>query len=154
MTVPRSIGTASRPRLASLAKRNVFVGTSSWKYQGWLNQIYTPSRYASRGKFSKQRFDAECISEYAEVFPAVCGDFAFYQFPEPGFWANLFRRVPPQFQFALKVPEQITRMEFSDLPRYSGRGGTESIVPRRRSPEIWVSRSAGALSQERQHLDS
>jgi uncharacterized protein YecE (DUF72 family) len=110
-------------RLAYLAQRNVFVGTSSWKYQGWLDQIYTPSRYANRGKFSNKRFEAECISEYAEVFPAVCGDFAFYQFPEPEFWASLFRRVPPRFRFAFKVPEQITRMEFSGLERYGGRAG-------------------------------
>src|SRR5215475_5713917 len=81
-------------RLASLAQQQVFVATSSWKYEGWLDQIYTPSRYMSRGKFSKKRFETECIAEYAEVFPAVCGDFAFYQFPSAKFWSDLFQRVP------------------------------------------------------------
>jgi len=110
-------------RLAFLAQQQILIGTSSWKYKGWLDQIYTPSRYASRGRFSKKRFEAECIAEYAEVFPAVCGDFAFYQFPLPEFWSNLFRRVPSHFQFALKVPEQITRMEFSNVARHGGRAG-------------------------------
>jgi len=110
-------------RLAFLAKRGIYVGTSSWKYPGWLDQIYTPSRYTSRGRFSKKRFEAECISEYAEVFPIVCGDFAFYKFPDPEFWASLFRRVPGSFQFVFKVPEQITRFEFSRLLRYGAQAG-------------------------------
>jgi uncharacterized protein YecE (DUF72 family) len=110
-------------RLAALARSQVFLGTSSWKYPGWLDQIYTPSRYMSRGRLSKKRFEAECISEYAEVFPTVCGDFAFYQFPTPALWESLFRRVPPHFQFTLKVPEQITRMKFPEIERYGSQSG-------------------------------
>jgi uncharacterized protein YecE (DUF72 family) len=113
-------------RLASLAQRRIFLGASSWKYPGWLAQIYTPERYASRGKFSKKRFESECIAEYAEVFPIVCGDFAFYQFPTADFWSNLFGRTPERFQFALKVPEQITRMEFPDIPRYGAQAGQKN----------------------------
>jgi hypothetical protein len=30
-------------KLAALAKANIFVGTSSWRYPGWLGTIYTPS---------------------------------------------------------------------------------------------------------------
>jgi len=107
-------------RLAALAERKIFVGTSSWKYTGWLDQIYARDRYTSRGRFAKKRFEAECLAEYAEVFPTVCGDFAFYQFPLPEFWSKLFRQVPARFQFALKVPEQITRMEFTKVARHPG----------------------------------
>lgn len=110
-------------RLADLASRQIFIGTSSWKYLGWLDQIYSRERYTSRGRFAKKRFEAECLTEYAEVFPTVCGDFAFYQFPTPEFWANLFRQVPSRFQFALKVPEQITRMEFAKVARHAGPAG-------------------------------
>lgn len=114
---------AFRERLAALARRRVLVGTSSWKYPGWLDQIYSPFRYATRGRFSKKRFEAECITEYAETFPTVCGDFAFYQFPSEAFWETLFSRVPQQFVFSLKVPEQITRVEFARLARYGAQSG-------------------------------
>ena len=70
-------------RLTALAQRQIFVGASSWKYSGWLDQIYSRERYSSHGRFSKKRFEAECLTEYAEVFPTVCGDFACYQFPTP-----------------------------------------------------------------------
>jgi hypothetical protein len=30
--------------LAVLTKRGVFLGTSSWKYEGWLGQLYTSAR--------------------------------------------------------------------------------------------------------------
>ena len=115
-------------RLSALADRKIFIGTSSWKYVGWLDQIYSRERYTSRGRFAKKRFEAECLAEYAEVFPTVCGDFAFYQFPAPEFWANLFRQVPSHFQFALKVPEQITRLEFAKVARHPGYAGERNAM--------------------------
>ena len=74
-------------RLRQLAARNILIGGSSWKYEGWLGQIYRRERYLSRGRFSKKLFEAECLREYSEVFPTVCGDFAFYQFPTTEFWS-------------------------------------------------------------------
>ena len=65
-------------RLAHLAEQHIYIGTSSWKYDGWLDQIYTRERYTTRGKFSQKRFEQECLNEYAEVFPIVCGDCSFY----------------------------------------------------------------------------
>ena len=35
--------------LATLAAAGVFLGTSSWKYPGWLGQLYTRDRYVWRG---------------------------------------------------------------------------------------------------------
>jgi uncharacterized protein YecE (DUF72 family) len=115
-----------RDRLASLASRRVYVGGSSWKYEGWLGQIYSPSRYQVRGRFSKKLFEETCLSEYATVFPAVCGDFAFYQFPTEAFWAKLFRQTPQAFQFAFKVPEQITVQRWPVHPRYGALAGREN----------------------------
>ncbi len=66
-----------RLQAAALAARGVFVGTSSWKYAGWLNQLYTPARYAYRGKVATTRFERACLSEYAEVFKTVCVDAAY-----------------------------------------------------------------------------
>ena len=113
-------------KLRALARQNIFIGGSSWKYEGWLGQIYSRDRYLSRGKFSRRIFEQECLSEYAETFPIVCGDFAFYQFPTDDFWAKLFSRVPEGFQFAFKVPEQITCKVFPIHPRYGPQAGRDN----------------------------
>jgi uncharacterized protein YecE (DUF72 family) len=113
-------------QLRALADAGIFIGGSSWKYEGWIGQVYTRERYLSRGRFSRQRFEAECLSEYAETFPAVCGDFAFYQFPAAEFWRKLFGQVPEGFRFAFKVPEQITCKVFPSHPRYGTEGGKDN----------------------------
>jgi uncharacterized protein YecE (DUF72 family) len=110
------------PRLRSLAQQNIFIGTSSWKYPGWIGEIYSPHRYSSH-----KRFEAECLTEYAETFPIVCGDFAFYQFPSPQFWQKLFALVPKSFLFAFKAPEEITRPRYPTHPRYGARAGTANL---------------------------
>jgi uncharacterized protein YecE (DUF72 family) len=119
--------TFDRPRLASslagLAARNIFIGGSSWKYEGWLDQIYTRSRYSVRGRFSRKLFEQTCLREYAETFPTVCGDFAFYQFPTADFWEKLFALVPEGFRFAFKAPEQITCNIFPKHARYGPQAG-------------------------------
>ena len=115
-----------RQRLRALAARGVYMGGSSWKYEGWLGQIYTPSRYQTRGRFSKKLFEETCLGEYAEVFPTVCGDFAFYQFPSEAFWAKLFRQTPPTFRWGFKVPEHITVPVWPVHPRYGALAGLEN----------------------------
>jgi uncharacterized protein YecE (DUF72 family) len=113
-------------RLRSLASQNIWIGTSSWKYPGWLDQIYSRDRYATRGKFSQKRFEAECLAEYAETFPIGCGDFSFYQFPTPKFWQRLFATGPPGLRFALKVPEEVTAEVFPRHQRYGPRAGMKN----------------------------
>jgi uncharacterized protein YecE (DUF72 family) len=111
-------------RLQHLASVNkLFIGASSWKYQGWLGQIYSRERYLTQGRFSKKRFDQDCLTEYAETFPIVSGDFAFYQFPTRDFWRKLFTQIPPPFQFAFKVPEELTLPVFPRHARYAARAG-------------------------------
>jgi uncharacterized protein YecE (DUF72 family) len=109
--------------LKRLAAERVLIGASSWKYEGWINQIYSREPYLSHGAFSSKRFEAECLREYARVFPIVCGDFSFYQFPSPVYWSRLFASAPPPLEFAFKVPEQITSKVFPFHPRYGARGG-------------------------------
>jgi uncharacterized protein YecE (DUF72 family) len=113
-------------RLRDLSSRNIWIGTSSWKYEGWLDQIYTRERYLSRGKFSQKRFEAECLAEYAETFPIVCGDFSFYQFPSPEYWRRLFTSAPAGLRFALKVPEEVTVEVFPKHARYGPRAGLKN----------------------------
>jgi uncharacterized protein YecE (DUF72 family) len=115
-----------RDRLHALASRSIFIGGSSWKYEGWLGEIYSRSRYQVRGRFSKKLFDETCLSEYASVFPTVCGDFAFYQFPTATFWAKLFRQTPATFRWGFKVPEQITVPVWPVHPRYGAQAGREN----------------------------
>jgi uncharacterized protein YecE (DUF72 family) len=110
-------------RLRAFARENIWIGTSSWKYEGWLDQIYTRERYLTRGRLSKKRFEAECLAEYAETFPIVCGDFSFYQFPSPEYWQRLFASAPAELLFALKVPEQVTVEVFPKHARYGARAG-------------------------------
>jgi uncharacterized protein YecE (DUF72 family) len=113
-------------RLRTLAAEGIHIGTSSWKYEGWIGQVYSRERYLTRGRFSRQRFEAECLREYAETFPAVCGDFAFYQFPGGQFWRKLFTSTPPGFQFAFKAPEQITCNVFPSHERYGPQAGKQN----------------------------
>ena len=103
------------PKLKALAEQGIYFGTSSWKYEGWLGSIYTPERYTTRGKFSRRKFEDECLAEYAETFPAVGGDFSFYQFPAPEYWRKLFDSSPQSLLFGLKVPEDISVVGFDDI---------------------------------------
>jgi uncharacterized protein YecE (DUF72 family) len=113
-------------KLAALASENIFIGTSSWKYESWIGQIYSRSRYLARGKFSQKRFQAECLSEYASTFPIVCGDFSFYQFPPESYWKGLFGSAPASLQYAFKVPEEITINTYPRKPRYGDRAGASN----------------------------
>jgi uncharacterized protein YecE (DUF72 family) len=111
------------PRLRALADEGLFFGTSSWKYEGWLGSIYSRERYLTRGRFSRKKFEEECLAEFVETFPIVCGDFSFYQFPKPEYWARLFGETPSSFLFALKVPEDITAARWPGHARYGTRAG-------------------------------
>jgi uncharacterized protein YecE (DUF72 family) len=108
---------------AQLASKGVFIGTSSWKYEGWLGQLYSPERYEYRGKVARTRFERGCLSEYAEVFKTVCVDAAYYTFPTEKYLAGLVENVPPDFQFGFKVTDEITVRRFPNLDRFGIRAG-------------------------------
>ena len=110
-------------KAAELAAKGVFVGTSSWKYDGWFGQLYTPERYDYRGKIAKTRFERNCLAEYAEVFKTVCVDAAYYTFPSQKYLEGLTAQVPPDFQFGFKVTDEITIKKFPNLARFGHRAG-------------------------------
>lgn len=114
---------AMQRRLAGLAAGGVFVGTSSWKYPGWRGTLYDEARYVYRGRFAESRFERQCLAEYAEVFKTVSVDAAYYKFPDQRYLDGLVAQVPPDFQFALKVTDEITIRKFTKLPRFGDRAG-------------------------------
>jgi uncharacterized protein YecE (DUF72 family) len=114
---------AIRTEVAALAGKGVYIGTSSWKYPGWFGQIYTSEKYLYRGKVANNRFEANCLAEYAEVFKTVCVDAAYYTFPSEKYLASLASQVPDGFKFAFKVTDAITIKEFPNLPRFGVRAG-------------------------------
>jgi uncharacterized protein YecE (DUF72 family) len=109
--------------LRELAADGVLIGTSSWKYPGWLGQLYDESRYRTRGKFSHAKFEASCLAEYAETFSTVCVDAGYYAFPREEYLAGLAAQVPAHFRFGFKVTDEITVRRFPNLPRFGPRGG-------------------------------
>ena len=119
------------PALARATSRlacdsNLYLGTSSWKYEGWLGQVYDTGRYLTRGKFSRKRFESDCLVEYAEVFPAVCVDAGYYRFPPEKYIAGLCARVPDEFRLCYKVTDEITVKKFPALDRFGDRAGSDN----------------------------
>jgi uncharacterized protein YecE (DUF72 family) len=113
-------------RLADLACRGVYLGTSSWKYPGWCGQIYQRDRYVWRGRWSETRFERDCLSEYGQVFKSVCVDAAYYSFPSRSYLEGLASQVPDDFLFSFKVTDRVTVKRFPNLPRFGARAGTEN----------------------------
>jgi uncharacterized protein YecE (DUF72 family) len=72
---------------------------------------------------SGRELSRTCLAEYAKTFPTVGGDFSFYQFPSPDYWAKLFEGVPPGLTFGLKVPEHVTVLTWPGHARYGQRAG-------------------------------
>lgn len=138
------------PKLRALAERGLFFGASSWKYEGWLGSIYDESRYRTRGRFSKKKFEAECLREYAETFPVAGGDFSFYRFPSPETWRNLFEGSPESLRFGLKVPEEITVPRWPGHARYGARAG--SVNEGFLSPKLYKDLFARPLWRHRQRV--
>jgi uncharacterized protein YecE (DUF72 family) len=112
-----------RQRAAALAARGVFIGTSSWKYAGWRGLLYDEARYVWHGRFAESRFEKHCLAEYAAVFKTVCVDAAYYAFPSARSLAGLASQVPPDFQFAFKVTDDVTLKKFPNLDRFGPRAG-------------------------------
>jgi uncharacterized protein YecE (DUF72 family) len=115
--------TPLKKALHTLAVEGVFIGTSSWKYPGWLGTVYEEQRYLWRGKVSESRFEENCLAEYAQLFPTVCVDAAYYKFPDRDSLLKLAAQVPERFRFTFKVTDDVTVRKFPKLPRFGARGG-------------------------------
>src|SRR5450631_3956920 len=134
-------------KVALLASSGSFVGTSSWKYEGWLGLIYTPERYWTRGRFSRAKFESTCLAEYAETFKTVCADAGYYQFPSTKMLDGYFSQLPSDFKLSIKVTEDITLKQFPNLPRYGRRAG--QINERFLEADLFVTSFLGPLTPYR-----
>lgn len=112
-----------KQQLTDLARQDVFVGTSSWKYPGWFGTLYDRARYEYRGRFAQSRFNRLCISEYSEVFKTVCVDAAYYTFPTQQYLEGMAGQVPEGFLFGFKVTDAITLKRFPKLDRFGESAG-------------------------------
>lgn len=112
-----------RDRLADLARRGVYIGTSSWKYPGWCGIVYDETRYHWRGKFANSRFDKGCLAEYAETFKTVSVDATYYAPPTVGFLEGLAAQVPAESRFGFKVTNAFTVKRTPNHPRFADKAG-------------------------------
>ena len=85
--------------------------------------------------FRRKRFEAECLREYAETFPTVCGDFAFYQFPDRGVLAPAVRADPGGLPL---------RLQGAGADHLQGVSRARALRPAGRHRERSVSGRAGA----------
>lgn len=107
-------------RLAALAKRGVYFGSSSWKYESWQGTVYVEPYE------SKKDFEQNCLEEYARLFPAVGGDFSFYNFPSEALIAKLDSQTPRGFKFGLKATEFITLKRYPAIAKWGEWAGKEN----------------------------
>jgi uncharacterized protein YecE (DUF72 family) len=80
--------------------RNVYVGTSGWKYPDWLGSFYPAD--------SKPQ---DMIQYYARYFRAVEIDSTYYTIPARSVVAGWKENTPPGFVFAAQVPGVITHQK-------------------------------------------
>ena len=68
---------------------DVFIGTASDRYAGWIGQIYSAERYGDRitrrkktiagSSFVEEVLPVDCVSEYFDHFRVLELDFTFYR---------------------------------------------------------------------------
>lgn len=110
---------------------NVFMGTASDRYAGWIGQVYTKDRYANRitrrtntvgGKsFVEEVLPVDSVAEYFEHFRLLEIDYTFYQtlLDEAGKPTSTYHVLKRYLQYMkeedhliLKVPQVITAQKF------------------------------------------
>jgi uncharacterized protein YecE (DUF72 family) len=104
---------------------DVYFGTASDRYAGWIGQIYSPaweSQVTSRKRtlggrrFDERQFPIESVGEYFEHFRVLELDFTFYRVlvePDGNAGPNWFvlkqyaDHAPDHARFYLKAPQQV-----------------------------------------------
>ena len=82
----------------SVAMSNdIRIGTQGWNYDAWVGPFYPPETRA-----------ADYLTVYARAFTTVEVDSTFYAIPAARTMRSWADRTPPDFSFALKLPQEIT----------------------------------------------
>ncbi len=110
----------NRERIRRWASKGIYFGGSSWKYPGWQGLIYN-KKYPS-----KKSFQQNSLTEYSELFPTVCADFALYDFPDPDKMRFIHDQTTDDFKVSLKVTDRITIKHYPNIPRFGQLAGTEN----------------------------
>lgn len=76
---------------------SVRLGTQGWNYPAWVGPFYPPGTRRP-----------DMLAVYARAFATVEVDSTFYAIPAEPVVRGWRARVPPDFRFALKVPQQVT----------------------------------------------
>lgn len=105
---------------------NLFIGTASDRYAGWIGQIYSQDRYADRitrrkktiggNTFLEEVLPVESVEEYFQHFQILELDFTFYGYllgtdgkPGTGLYTlrNYCRHLKKDDHLILKVPQEV-----------------------------------------------
>jgi uncharacterized protein YecE (DUF72 family) len=76
---------------------HVLIGTQGWNYAAWVGPFYPQGPRP-----------AEFLTTYARAFPSVEVDSTFYAIPAAKVVRGWADRTPPEFVFALKMPQEVT----------------------------------------------
>jgi uncharacterized protein YecE (DUF72 family) len=109
-----------REKIQSLKKKNIFIGTSSWKYEGWKGIVYNDSYRTTKD------FNERALAEYAKHYTTVGVDHTFYHWPTEKGFQKYVEQTPDGFRFGLKVTEKITIFQYPQLPRYGKEAGSRN----------------------------
>lgn len=82
---------------------SLIIGTSGWSYDEWVGPFYDKKQ----GMFKR----------IAEVFPTTEINSTFYRYPTARMVRGWYRRAPPGFVFAAKLPQVITHDKWLRLEK-------------------------------------
>jgi uncharacterized protein YecE (DUF72 family) len=77
--------------------RDLRLGTQGWNYDAWVGPLYPPGTRPT-----------DFLATYAQAFDTVEVDSTFYAIPGAKTVRGWAARVPDGFEFALKLPQEIT----------------------------------------------
>jgi uncharacterized protein YecE (DUF72 family) len=79
---------------------DVWIGTSGYSYADWVGDFYPPGTKS-----------AQMLPQYSYHFPLVELNFTFYRPPTRDMLLRQADKVPPGFQFVVKLPQSISHEE-------------------------------------------
>ncbi|HEX6197081.1 MAG TPA: DUF72 domain-containing protein [Jiangellaceae bacterium] len=78
----------------------LYIGTSGWQYDSWRDVLYPADAPKSRW-----------LERYAQTFPTVENNSAFYRLPKPETFATWRSRTPDGFVMAVKASRYLTHIK-------------------------------------------
>lgn len=76
---------------------NFFIGCAVWAYKGWVGELYPSGTRA-----------VDFLQLYSHRFTTVEGNTTFYAVPNKETVTRWYSETPPDFEFCLKLPRDIT----------------------------------------------